>query len=61
MCGGGPSRPRGYGRVMGLERWHVGPWTARGTVEGEAFEAGQKRTPDELNFDVVGLSRILGR
>jgi hypothetical protein len=28
---------------------------------GEAFEAGVRRTPDELNFDVVGLSRILGR
>ncbi|GAA3568033.1 hypothetical protein [Kribbella ginsengisoli] len=46
---------------MGLERWHVGPWTARGSVLGEPFEAGVKRTPDELNFDVVGLSRILGR
>jgi hypothetical protein len=46
---------------MALERWHVGPWTARGTLAGEAFEPGRKRTPDELNFDVVGLSRILGR
>ncbi|WP_328327262.1 hypothetical protein OHA70_00500 [Kribbella sp. NBC_00382] len=46
---------------MALERWHVGPWTARGTGIGEAFEPGVKRTPDELNFDVVGLSRILGR
>ncbi|NEA33783.1 hypothetical protein [Streptomyces sp. SID13031] len=46
---------------MALERWHVGPWTTRGTVEGEPFEPGLKRTPDELNFDIVGLSRILGR
>jgi hypothetical protein len=44
-----------------MERWHVGPWTTRGTVAGEPFEPGHKRTPDELNFDVVGLSRILGR
>jgi hypothetical protein len=46
---------------MALERWHVGPWTARGTAAGEPFEPGVKRTPDELNFDIVGLSRILGR
>jgi len=25
------------------------------------LEPGRKRTPDELNFDVVGLARILGR
>ncbi|WP_329002196.1 hypothetical protein OHA18_03840 [Kribbella sp. NBC_00709] len=46
---------------MTLTRWHVGPWTTRGTRLGEPFEAGRKRTPDELNFDVVGLARILGR
>lgn len=46
---------------MALERWHVGPWTTRGTVAGEPFEPGWKRTPDELNFDIVGLSRLLGR
>jgi hypothetical protein len=28
---------------------------------GEPLEAGRKRTPDELNFDVMGLARILGR
>lgn len=44
-----------------LERWHVGPWTTHGTLPGEPFEPGHKRTPDELNFDVVGLARILGR
>jgi hypothetical protein len=44
-----------------LERWHVGPWTTRGSLPGEALEPGRKRTPDELNFDVVGLARILGR
>ncbi|MFI5696920.1 hypothetical protein ACIA58_34010 [Kribbella sp. NPDC051586] len=44
-----------------LARWHVGPWTTRGSRPGEPFEAGVKRTPDELNFDVVGLARILGR
>ncbi len=43
---------------MALTRWHVGPWTTRG---GEPLEPGRKRTPDELNFDVVGLARILGR
>jgi hypothetical protein len=30
-------------------------------LPGEPFEPGVRRTPDELNFDVVGLSRILGR
>ncbi|WP_344166038.1 hypothetical protein [Kribbella yunnanensis] len=25
------------------------------------FEPGRRRTPDELNFDIVGLARILGR
>jgi hypothetical protein len=30
-------------------------------LAGEPFEPGRKRTPDELNFDVVGLARILGR
>jgi hypothetical protein len=44
-----------------VERWHVGPWTTHGTLPGEPFEPGRKRTPDELNFDVVGLARILGR
>jgi hypothetical protein len=47
--------------MTALARWHVGAWTTRGTLPGQAFEPGQKRTPDELNFDVVGLSRILGR
>lgn len=47
--------------MAALTRWHVGPWTTRGTRPGEPFEPGLKRTPDELNFDVVGLSRILGR
>jgi len=47
--------------VTVLTRWHVGPWTTRGTRPGEPFEPGVKRTPDELNFDVVGLARILGR
>jgi len=47
--------------VTVLERWHVGPWTTRGTLPGEPLEPGRKRTPDELNFDVVGLARILGR
>ncbi|GAA1545165.1 hypothetical protein [Kribbella lupini] len=44
-----------------LERWHVGPWTTSGTAVGAPLEPGQRRTPDELNFDVVGLARILGR
>ena len=47
--------------MTALQRWHVGPWTTRGTRPGEALEPGQKRTPDELNFDIVGLSRIVGR
>lgn len=47
--------------MAALTRWHVGPWTTRGTRPGEPFEPGRKRTPDELNFDVVGLARILGR
>ncbi|HEY3556948.1 MAG TPA: hypothetical protein VGL05_05785 [Kribbella sp.] len=47
--------------MTALQRWHVGPWTTRGTRPGEAFEPGRKRTPDELNFDIVGLSRIVGR
>lgn len=47
--------------MTALERWHVGPWTTRGTLPGEPLEPGRKRTPDELNFDVVGLARILGR
>ena len=47
--------------MTALTRWHVGPWTTRGTRPGEPFEPGRKRTPDELNFDVVGLARILGR
>jgi hypothetical protein len=48
-------------RMTALTWWHVGPWTTRGTLPGEPFEPGCKRTPDELNFDVVGLSRVLGR
>jgi hypothetical protein len=44
-----------------LECWHVGPWTTRGTRPGEPRQPGVRRTPDELNFDVVGLARILGR
>jgi hypothetical protein len=47
--------------VPPLERWHVGPWTTRGTLPGEPLQPGVRRTPDELNFDIVGLSRILGR
>lgn len=44
-----------------LARWHVGPWTTRGTRPGEPPQPGRRRTTDELNFDVVGLARILGR
>ncbi|MGZ0151995.1 hypothetical protein ACXJJ3_33395 [Kribbella sp. WER1] len=47
--------------MTALTRWHVGPWTTRCTPAGAAFEPGRKRTPDELNFDIVGLSRIVGR
>jgi hypothetical protein len=47
--------------VTELERWHVGPWTTSGTAAGAPLEPGRRRTPDELNFDVVGLARILGR
>lgn len=47
--------------MTAFERWHVGPWTARGTQPGEPFGPGTRRTPDELNFDVVGLARVLGR
>lgn len=47
--------------MTALQRWHVGPWTTRGTRPGEAPEPGRRRTPDELNFDIVGLSRIVGR
>ncbi|MFF0344028.1 hypothetical protein [Kribbella sp. NPDC004875] len=47
--------------MTALTRWHVGPWTTRGTRPGEEFAPGRKRTPDELNFDIVGLSRIAGR
>ncbi|MEU4604602.1 hypothetical protein AB0F43_16600 [Kribbella sp. NPDC023972] len=47
--------------MTALARWHVGPWTTRGTLPGQPFEPGRKRTPDELHFDVVGLARILGR
>jgi hypothetical protein len=39
----------------------VGPWTTSGTAAGAPLEPGRRRTPDELNFDVVGLARILGR
>jgi hypothetical protein len=44
-----------------LARWHVGPWTMRATLPGEPTQPGRRRTPDELNFDVLGLARILGR
>jgi hypothetical protein len=44
-----------------LVRWHVGPWTMRATLPGEPLQPGRRRTPDELNFDVLGLARILGR
>ncbi|TDD15836.1 hypothetical protein E1218_30835 [Kribbella turkmenica] len=44
--------------MTALERWHVGPWTTRGSRPGEP---GRTRTLDELHFDVVGLARILGR
>ncbi|TCO34043.1 hypothetical protein EV652_102108 [Kribbella steppae] len=47
--------------MTALTRWHVGPWTTRGSLPGEPLDPGRKRTPDELNFDVVGLARILGR
>jgi hypothetical protein len=44
-----------------LTRWHVGPWTMPATAPGEPYRPGVRRTPDEANFDVVGLARILGR
>ena len=44
-----------------LPRWHVGPWTMPATLPGEPLKPGRRRTPDELNFDVLGLARILGR
>jgi hypothetical protein len=44
-----------------LARWHVGPWTARATRPGEPLQPGVRRTPDELNLDIIGLARILGR
>lgn len=47
--------------MTGLVRWHVGPWTTRGTPPGEVAVPGRRRTTDELYFDVVGLARILGR
>lgn len=47
--------------MTALTRWHVGPWTTRGTRPGEAPVPGRRRTTDELSFDVVGLARILGR
>lgn len=47
--------------MTALVRWHVGPWTTRGTRVGEEPVPGRRRTNDELNFDVVGLARILGR
>ncbi|MEU8223826.1 hypothetical protein [Kribbella sp. NPDC048915] len=47
--------------MTALARWHVGPWTTRGTRPGETPVPGRRRTTDELNFDVVGLARILGR
>lgn len=33
----------------------------RATAPGEPFRPGVRRTPDEANFDVVGLARILGK
>lgn len=47
--------------MTALTRWHVGPWTTRGTRAGGMPVPGRRRTTDELNFDVVGLARILGR
>ncbi|MET9270504.1 hypothetical protein [Kribbella sp. NPDC003557] len=47
--------------MTALARWHVGAWTTRGTRDGEVAVPGRRRTSDELNFDVVGLARILGR
>jgi hypothetical protein len=44
-----------------LPRWHTGPWTMPATLPGEPLRPGRRRTPDELNFDVLGLARILGR
>jgi hypothetical protein len=44
-----------------LARWHVGPWTMPATAPGERLQPGRRRTPDELNFDVLGLARLLGR
>lgn len=44
-----------------LPRWHVGPWTMCATLPGEPLQPGRRRTPDELNFDMLGLARILGR
>ncbi|WP_433160819.1 hypothetical protein [Kribbella sp. CA-247076] len=44
--------------MTALTRWHVGPWTTRGSDPGVP---GRTRTLDELHFDVVGLARILGR
>jgi hypothetical protein len=47
--------------MTALTRWHVGPWTTRGTRPGDTPVPGVRRTTDELYFDVVGLARILGR
>jgi hypothetical protein len=44
--------------VTAFETWHVGAWTARGAGAGEP---GRLRTADELNLDIVGLARLLGR
>lgn len=44
-----------------LTSWHVGPWTSSGTAPGEPLQPGARRTPDELNYDVIALSRGLGR
>jgi hypothetical protein len=33
----------------------------RATAPGEPHRPGVRRTPDEANFDVVGLARILGK
>jgi hypothetical protein len=47
--------------AVALSRWHVGPWTMPATGPAEPCRPGVRRTPDEGNFDVVGLARIMGR
>lgn len=41
-----------------FETWHVGAWTASAAGSGEP---GRLRTTDELNLDIIGLARWLGR